>query len=467
MNPFASLRGRLAVGAAAVALISVAAAGIGIVWQLDRQDRAETDKELRARAAHIMAGDKMSEEAQEDAADGREDTYRVLLDGSGSIVRLIEYGAVIAERGDEQGAQIPVPTARGMSDVIVGGTTWRSFVIPVDAETTLQVLESLAPVDERLARNVQTVGLVTAAVTVFAAIIGWVVAAGILRPLDRLRSAAQGVRGDLDAHPLPRSDRPSEVGELTDTLNEMISRLQNSTAVARRFTADAGHELRTPLTSMGAYIETLRREPEPAASRRQEITTELAAEHQRLVSLLSGLQQLARVDAAVLPAREEIDIVELLDGSVRRARVRHPDVSFALTQDARDAPLLDGWPDGIRVLVNNLLDNAALHGRPGGQVVVTTRLGEGMLRVRVEDDGPGIPAADRDRMWERFARGAHARSSGSGLGLALVAHQVALHGGTVSLGRSEEWGGLSVEVRLPVASDARAEDGGRDRSGAR
>jgi signal transduction histidine kinase len=101
-------------------------------------------------------------------------------------------------------------------------------------------------------------------------------------------------------------------------------------------------------------------------------------------------------------------------------------------------------------VVDNLLDNAALHGRPGGCVRVGLERDDGALVVRVEDDGPGIPAADRERVLEPFARGEGATAPGTGLGLAIVAQQVALHGGELRVGESEALGGLAVEGRFPT-----------------
>jgi two-component system, OmpR family, sensor histidine kinase PrrB len=115
---------------------------------------------------------------------------------------------------------------------------------------------------------------------------------------------------------------------------------------------------------------------------------------------------------------------------------------------------LEGWGGGLRLLADNLLDNAALHGGP--HVRVTLGRGPGSLVLRVEDDGPGIPDSERSRLLEPFARGVGANAPGTGLGLAIVAQQVSLHGGELELGDAS-LGGLAVEVRLP-APDQRPTD---------
>jgi two-component system sensor histidine kinase PrrB len=127
-------------------------------------------------------------------------------------------------------------------------------------------------------------------------------------------------------------------------------------------------------------------------------------------------------------------------------------VEFEL-DDQIAATTLHGWADGLRLLVDNLLDNAALHGRQGGRVQVALAREDDTLVVRVEDDGAGIPPDERERLLEPFARGAAASAPGTGLGLAIVAQQVALHGGTLELGASG-LGGLAVQARFPLAPSA-------------
>jgi signal transduction histidine kinase len=215
----------------------------------------------------------------------------------------------------------------------------------------------------------------------------------------------------------------------------------------RRFTADAGHELRTPLTGMQANLDALDRNPDLPADQRAELVRETLDEQRRIVALLDGLQALARGEAAESLPREDVELADLVDTAVFQARRRHHDVSFELVDDIGDA-VVHGWPGGLRLIVDNLLDNAARHGGQTVRVGLEERGGE--LRVRVDDDGPGIPEEERDRLLEPFARGAAAAvaTDGTGLGLAIVAQQVALHGGTLTLGDSP-LGGLGVVVQLP------------------
>ena len=203
---------------------------------------------------------------------------------------------------------------------------------------------------------------------------------------------------------------------------------------------------------MRANLDTLARNPGLSPQERDALVADMTAEQDRMVHLLEGLQALARGEASESLPREPVEMGDVLDAAVHGARKRHPGVAYELAGHV-DEGTVDGWEGGLRLIVDNLLDNAALHGRgEGGSVGVGLERDNGRLVVRVEDDGPGIAAGERERLLEPFARGKDARPDGTGLGLAIVAQQAALHGGELVLGDSSR-GGLAVEVRLPAAAD--------------
>ena len=296
-------------------------------------------------------------------------------------------------------------------------------------------------------------GLSALALTALAA---WGLTTLAVRPLARLRGGAARIRGaeDLSTPLADDSGAPDEVRQLAGALNAMLARLGESSAqteraleATRRFAADAGHELRTPLTALRAQLDTLARNPDLPLEQRNALVSDMTAEQDRMVHLLEGLQALARGEAAESLPREPVELGDVLDAAVHGARKRHPGVQYELAGRV-DEGTVDGWEGGLRLLVDNLLDNAALHGRENGSVAVGLERADGQLVVRVEDDGPGIPPDQRERLLEPFARGADAGPNGTGLGLAIVAQQAALHGGELRLGDSSR-GGLGVEVRLP------------------
>jgi len=223
---------------------------------------------------------------------------------------------------------------------------------------------------------------------------------------------------------------------------------EQALAATRRFAADAGHELRTPLTGLRANLDALARNPDLPPEQRAALLGEMTAEQERMVHLLEGLQALARGEAAEALPREDVELADLVDAAVFSARRRHPGVRYELGEADGDA-VVHGWGDGLRLLVDNLLDNAAVHGRPDGEVRVSLLRDDGAAVLEVDDDGPGVPAGERAALLEPFARGASASAPGTGLGLAIVAQQVAIHNGALDLGDSP-LGGLAVRVRLPA-----------------
>lgn len=285
---------------------------------------------------------------------------------------------------------------------------------------------------------------------------GFRLAGVALRPLASLRAAAEGVASTRDlATRLPQGDGPEEVDALAGSLNAMLARLQESSAqveatleASRRFAAEAGHELRTPLTSMRTNLEVLAASPH-LTGEEQQVLADVTREQARLLALLDGLQRLARGDAAEAVPRTRLDLADVVDAAVASARVRHPRTTIAFTSP-EEAPV-DGWPDGLRLLVDNLLENACVHGRPDGRVEVALDVDQQGLQLTVDDDGPGVPAPERERVFERFVRGRQARAPGSGLGLALVAQQARVHRGSVTID-SGPLGGARVTLRLPGAA---------------
>ena len=285
--------------------------------------------------------------------------------------------------------------------------------------------------------------------------IGLVLGGLALRPLVALQATAERVASTRDlATRLPQGDGPEEVDALAGSLNAMLARLQRSTEqteaaldASRRFAADAGHELRTPLTSMRTNLDILARSPNLSADE-QRIMADVAREQGRLLALLDGLQRLARGDAADAVPRERLDLADIVDAAVANAVAQYPTATITF-QGPEDAPI-DGWSDGLRLLIDNLLDNAVRHSPPDVHVAVALETDNHTARLVVDDDGPGIPPGDRERVFERFVRGSGTRARGSGLGLALVAQQAALHGGRAVI-EDSPFGGTRVVVTLTLA----------------
>jgi two-component system sensor histidine kinase PrrB len=448
-----SLRARVTLAAlAAVGLVGLLAGAV-LLAEVQRQGRNAVDHDLRDRAQQLT-------QDPGELRGGPRGGPEPLLAGSGTFVQVAFGDRIVQRRGDVPAAPPAVPQHGGLTTLDIAGTPWRSLTL-TGGELRVQLVQSLATVQERVNATrtlVLWLGLAALALTGAAA---WLFTTLALRPLGRLQAGAARVTGARDlATPLPDTG-PEEVRSLSRALNAMLGRLQESTAAmdralqsTRRFAADAGHELRTPLTGLRANLDVLERNPDLPPDERQALVRDTIAEQERILHLLEGLQALTRGDAADRLPREAVDLGDVLDAAVYGARRRHPGVSFDL--EGEDAAV-EGWGGGLRLLADNLLDNAALHGRPGGHVVTSLAREPGALVLRVADDGPGVPAGERARLLEPFARGRDTAAPGTGLGLAIVAQQVALHGGELRLADAPEpLGGLLVEVRLPVGAGAAA-----------
>jgi two-component system, OmpR family, sensor histidine kinase PrrB len=445
-----SLRARITLAALLAVAIGGAVSGALLLAAIERDGRRALDRDLRERAEALVRGGPGRAFGDRRGGPGPPGGEG-LLAGSGSFVQVALGGEVVDRRGDVPDEPPAVPDADGFDTVEIAGSAWRSLTVSFQRpeDLRLQLLSSLDPVEDRVASIrtlVLVLGLGALALTGLAA---WAFTSLAVRPLGRLQAGAARVGSAEDLRtPLP-AEGPEEVRSLAGALNAMLARLEASSAATRRFAADAGHELRTPLTGMRANLDALERNPDLPAEQRAALVRDTAAEQERIVHLLDGLQALARGEAAESLPREDVELGDLVDAAVYAARRRHPAAGFELDDRVGDATL-HGWSGGLRLVIDNLLDNAALHGRPGGRVRVGLEREDGALVVRVEDDGPGIPAADRERVLEPFARGDGATAPGTGLGLAIVAQQVALHGGELRVGESEALGGLAVEGRFPT-----------------
>jgi two-component system sensor histidine kinase MprB len=260
-----------------------------------------------------------------------------------------------------------------------------------------------------------------------------------LAPLRRTAEVADRIvsTGDLAAR-VPQAAGGDEIASLTSSLNRMLTHLEASDAALRRLVADASHELRSPVTTLRGNLELLG-DARLEGVDRQEALLDAQAEAERLGRLVEDLLTLARVDT--VDAGERVVLAELVEGVLAGsdARLEAVPAGVAAGQVAGDAVAL-------RVLVRNLVENAKRYG--GGAEVRLAGDGD-WLELVVADHGPGVPEAERERIFGRFTRGAGtANLPGSGLGLAIVAATAAAHGGTVAVSETPG-GGATFTVRLP------------------
>ncbi|WP_307817463.1 sensor histidine kinase [Nocardia acididurans] len=283
---------------------------------------------------------------------------------------------------------------------------------------------------------------VLAATGVGAAVGVWV-SRRVLEPLGRISgTAARIAAGDLNTR-LPRSD-DHDLSPTVDAFNSMVDSLQRRIERERRLVGDVSHELRTPLTTLVTSVGVLQRHADDMPERSRRALGLVADELEHLRSTLDDMLALARVEAGVYVGdAEPLSVASLLRYTLEGRK--HAAGLLTVTEDV----VISGRKLELERALANLFDNAVRHG--GGLTGVTVRRARGEAIIVVDDLGPGVPEAERERIFERFATvGAGRRTAtGTGIGLALVAETVAAHGGTVDCA-DRPGGGARFIVRLPV-----------------
>lgn len=276
---------------------------------------------------------------------------------------------------------------------------------------------------------------------------GWAAARFALRPVARMRVAATELPAG-ERLPLPAAR--DELRTLAEALNDLLSRRDAATERLRRFTGDAAHELRSPVAAIRAQAEVAVTHPDPDLA--GATLEDVAVEAQRLSALLDDLLALARSDAGERLPAEPVDLAEVARHAARRAQ----NGEAAVRVTAPTPAVLHAAPSDVARVLDNLLANAVRHAQHTVRVAVLPGIDE--VRVLVDDDGDGVPAEHRERVFDRFHRVQGDRdrgTGGTGLGLALVAETVRRYGGTARVGEAPD-GGARFEVHWPVGRPSRA-----------
>jgi signal transduction histidine kinase len=449
--PLHSVRVRITLAAVFVTATTIGTAGWLLVRSVEHtqlgQLRDNINTKLDEVAARLQAGDDPQE-----AVDATP-PYVEVTDGRGEVVAsspgLVPGGeaAIVGSRDDE-----PVP--RG--DEAIGG-------IAVPVETIARTVETptgdltvtaAAPVDQvahsvDALRQALVVGL-PVLVALVAALV-WVLVGRALRPVDAIRAEADEITGSTTHRRVPEPPTKDEIGRLARTMNAMLGRLDATTTRQRQFISDASHELRSPVTAIRAALEVARRKGNQANW--PTVADTALAHESRLETLLDDLLMLAAQDengAAVRPTTP-VDLTALTDAEAEHPRpvpvhVTHPPT----TTNPLEIP---GDPDQLARMITNLIDNAARYANTAIHIALTRQ--NDTVRLTVDDDGPGIPPTDRERVFERFTRLDNSRArhkGGTGLGLALVRSIVTHHHGQVWVDDSP-LGGARLVAELPTGKD--------------
>jgi two-component system OmpR family sensor kinase len=464
------VRVRVTLAFAGVIALVLAATGLFVYLRLASELDATIDQGLRSRAGDVgalvaQADDGLAASGRLPLTERGENLAQILDAGSRVVDATPAYqGAPLlsaAERRRALRSTITVERDRLAPE----HEPARLLATPVRAQSRDLIVVVGAYLDDRrdaLRSLAKLLAIGGAAALLLASLAGYGVAAGALRPVERMRRRAAGIEAADPGARLPMPVARDEIGRLGETLNAMLARLEAAFDRERTFVADASHELRTPLSILKAELELALRE----GRTHEQLTDALrsaADETDRLVGLAEDLLVIARSDQGRLPIRRaRLSTREMLEAVAERHARRGGSVLVDVDGDVE----LDADRLRLEQALGNLVDNALRYG--GGTVELSAEPEGDGVRLWVRDDGSGFPEGFAAEAFERFTRADAARGrGGAGLGLAIVTVIAEAHGGTAGAGnRPGPAGGAEVWIHLPGTTGARprgrAPDGGEE-----
>ncbi len=436
-----TVRVRTTLVATAAVALALLAGSVVLVSLLSSMLTDSVRASAQAQADQVAAAVGESGATRLDLPDD-DDRLVQVLDGNNEVVASssAEIGSerlAIVAPGSSTTIEVAFDDDGYLAVAAAADTSEGSYAVVV-AHALDRVVESTQALTTLLAAGLPILLLLLAATT-------WRVVGGALAPVEAIRREVDEVSARELHRRVPQPAGTDEISRLATTMNRMLARLEAARLRQQQFVADASHELRSPLASIRAQAEVALTHPDRLP--KAELAETVLAESLRVQKLVENLLVLARTDEPrSAPELESVDLDDLVLHEVQQRRGR----SVAVLDTANvSAGRVQGDAALLRRVVGNLLDNAERHAR--SLIEITLReVGDAVL-LRVDDDGAGVAAGDREAVFERFSRLDDARTrdaGGAGLGLAIVAEVVAGHRGTVSLSESAA-GGARFEVRLP------------------
>jgi heavy metal sensor kinase len=456
-----SLRARLSLGIAVLVLAVLTVVGLVVYYGTERRLIAALDDSLRTATAQAMAGANV-ENGQfvpgpglDEEADAGDPSVPGL-----SIVVFSPSGATLRQTGTYQQSPPTSATlaATSRGDAVfqtridpASGARSRVLTTPLREDGTTVALFGVAMSQEPLVDTLEqlrvTLLVLLPLAAAAAALLAYLLIARMLRPLARITRTAAAISPSDLSQRLGVPHGGDEAGRLAASFDAMLERLEDSFDSQRRFVADASHELRTPVAAVRAIVAVTRGRPRGAAEYEQALD-DVAAENERLNTLVERLLELARGDAGRVEAPQRVGLSELLADVVASLDIVAQARGLELVGEIDDDLAVDGDADALVQLFVNLVDNAIKY-TDAGAVTVTASRTVDAIEIEVVDTGRGIAGVDLPHVFERFYRGDSSRSSdGTGLGLAVAQEIAGAHGGTIRLA-AHPGGGTSCRVTLP------------------
>jgi signal transduction histidine kinase len=430
--------------------LSLAVAGLALVLFVRSSLRESAETEARVRARSI---------ARELAVGGAftpgdpEEEFVQILGADGSVVdasaNVQGRPAIVAIEPDREAVldEAPIPDV----PVLVLGLDATMRGEPV----TLVLGRSLEAVSEATAAILGVLAVAIPALLLVVGVLTWYLVGRVLSPVEAIRREVDAISTTELHRRVPDPPGRDEIARLAGTMNAMLARLEAGRLRERRLLSDASHELRSPISSIRQHAEVARGHPELSSV--PELAGIVLKEDERLQRIVDDLLLLSSLDEGSLRLRSEpVDLDDVVFEEAKRLR---SSTRLRVDTDAVSGGRVIGDRAKLDRLVRNLTENAARHAE--GVVAISLREIRGEVVLTVEDDGPGVPEADRDRIFERFVRLDDARdrdSGGSGLGLSIVHDLAVAHGATVRVSDGAP-GGARFDVSFPAPVERGPDDG--------
>jgi signal transduction histidine kinase len=443
---FGSVRAKMTVLATLVAVIAVGISAVALLVVLRHSLERAGDDAAKTRAQDLAAlattgtlPRPLTVPNDEDVAQVVDASGAVLAGSTGHTERAI---ATFAPEGR-------APVVRMVRDVpddneLIDFRVWAQRARTPNGPVTVYVGTSLESVNETIATVRRVLLLILPPLLALLAVASWVLVGRALRPVEAIRAEVADISGRALDRRVPVPPNRDEIGRLASTMNEMLDRLQAASERQRKFVADASHELQSPIAALRTQLEVAI--AQPATTDWAATSSDLLAESRHMERLVRDLLFLARSDGEESVRR--IEPVDLDDIVLEEATRLRSSARVGVDASGVSAAPLSGNRDELTRLVRNLLENAEHHAESGVRIRLSAE-GHEIILV-VEDDGPGVAPAERERIFQRFTRLDEARSrhnGGTGLGLAIVKEITERHGGTVCVENAAP--GARFAVRLP------------------
>jgi two-component system OmpR family sensor kinase len=429
-----TIRRQLLVGLLGGALFCALVGGVGTYFKMLDEASRLFDEQLRQLAATVPT---------------RGAPSRAHGDDADVVVQVWNRNGKLSYASSVQ--RLPAAPELGYGFVDADDGRWRVFVALRDGER-VQVAQAILGREELAAGLALRSLLPFVLVTPVLGLLIWFVVGNSLRPLRNLAEAV-GARSPVALQPLTPDGQPPELLPVVTALNELLRKLDQALSSQRAFVADAAHELRSPLTALKLQLALAER-----ASGDEARAASFVKLHERLDRTTHLVQQLltsARQESAAADRpRTRVGLLDLAQQCVadRFVHAEGRGIDLGVAPGGAEA-VAEGYPDDLRILLGNLIENALRYTPSGGRVDVAVRVDHGAAVLQVSDNGPGIAPMDRERVFDRFYRGEGNDSWGSGLGLSIVRSIADAHGAVVTLGARVQGSGLVASVRFPPAGN--------------